>query len=194
MTDGFDPSTLQQSWPMPDAPRPVVLIGAGSIVGDAHLPAYRKAGFPVAGIFDLDAGRAAGMARRWDIPIVFGGLAEAAAMCDCVFDVATPPGAHADVLRALPDGATVLLQKPMGRTLDEASIILALCRAKRLTAAVNFQLRFSAMMLAIADAIRRGLLGEVVDVEVHLNLLTPWELFAFLRGVERVEISVDAVP
>jgi hypothetical protein len=45
----FDPTTLQQSWPLPSNPRPIVTFGAGSIVGDAHFPAYRKAGFPVAG-------------------------------------------------------------------------------------------------------------------------------------------------
>ena len=43
---------LQQAWPMPSTPRPIVIIGAGGIVKDAHLPAYRKAGFLVAGPYD----------------------------------------------------------------------------------------------------------------------------------------------
>jgi len=110
-----------------------------------------------------------------------------------VFDLATPPGAHAEVLRALPDGAVVLIQKPMGRDLAEASEILAICREKRLVAAVNFQLRFSPQALALADAIERGLLGEVVDVEVHLAIHTPWHLFAFLKGLPRVEIAVHSI-
>ncbi|MCC6777635.1 MAG: gfo/Idh/MocA family oxidoreductase, partial [Hyphomicrobiales bacterium] len=46
-------SELRQSWPRPSTPRPIVIIGAGGIVTDAHLPAYRLAGFPVAGVFDL---------------------------------------------------------------------------------------------------------------------------------------------
>jgi predicted dehydrogenase len=37
---------------------PVVTVGAGSIVVDAHFPAYRKGGFPIAGVFDLNAERA----------------------------------------------------------------------------------------------------------------------------------------
>ena len=53
----FEPATLRQSLPMPSRPRPIVVVGAGSIVRDAHLPAYRKAGFPVAGIYDRDAAR-----------------------------------------------------------------------------------------------------------------------------------------
>ena len=44
----IDLSALRQSWPLPRAPRPIVIVGAGGIVNDAHLPAYRLAGLPVA--------------------------------------------------------------------------------------------------------------------------------------------------
>lgn len=182
---------LRQSWVLPSRPRPIVIVGAGGIVQDAHLPAYRRAGLKVLGVHDRDAARAAALAGRWGIG-TFTTLAEAAVQ-DAVFDVATPPGAHLEVLRALPDGATVLMQKPMGRDLAEATAILRLCEAKRLVAAVNFQLRFAPMMLALQDAVARGLLGEIVDVEVHLNLLTPWRLFPFLRGERRVEIAVHSI-
>jgi predicted dehydrogenase len=190
---GFDPAALCQSWPLPSRPRPIVVIGAGGIVRDAHLPAYRKGSFPVAGIFDIDRDRAEAMARDWNLPRAFATLDEAAAHPDAVFDVATPPAAHREILSVLPDGAAVLIQKPMGRDLDEASAILALCRAKRLTAAVNFQLRFAPMMLAVRDAFERGVLGRLVDIEVHLNLLTPWHLFPFLKGLPRVEIAVHSI-
>ena len=33
---------------------PIAIVGAGGIVQYAHLPAYRKAGFPVVGLFDRD--------------------------------------------------------------------------------------------------------------------------------------------
>lgn len=182
---------LRQAWAMPSRPRPIVVIGAGGIVQDAHMPAYRRAGFPVLGVHDIDAGRAAALAARWGITC-FATLAEAAAQ-DAVFDLATPPGAHADVLRALPEGATVLIQKPMGRDLAQATTILEICRTRRFTAAVNFQLRFAPMMLAVQDAIARGLLGAIVDVEVHLNLVTPWHLFPFLAHEQRVEIAVHSI-
>jgi predicted dehydrogenase len=188
----FDPAGLPQSWPRPAAPRPIVILGAGGIVQDAHMPAYRKAGFPVAGVFDRDPVRTAETAARWGIR-AYRSLAEAAAERGAVFDVATPPGAHLEVLAALPDGAVALIQKPMGRTLDEATAILRLCRAKRLTAAVNFQLRFAPMVLPLRAAIAQGRLGRIVDVEVHLNLLTPWHLFPFLNGLERVEMAVHSI-
>ena len=33
---------------------PICIIGAGGIVNDAHLPAYKIAGYNVHGIFDVD--------------------------------------------------------------------------------------------------------------------------------------------
>lgn len=191
-TEPLDVASLRQSWPRPSAPRPIVIIGAGGIVNDAHLPAYRLAGLPVAGVYDLDHDKARTVASCWDTR-AFETLEKAIATPGAVYDLALPPAAHLDVLPRLPDGAAVLLQKPMGRDLAEASAILALCRQKSLVAAVNFQLRFSPMMLAVADALSRGWLGRLVDVEVHLNLVTPWHLFPFLKGMPRVEIAVHSI-
>lgn len=184
--------TLQQAWPMPSAPRPIVVIGTGGIVKDAHLPAYRKAGFTVAGLYDTDRARAETLAAEWGIPSVFETI-EQAAQADAVFDVAAPPVAHAAILNALPHGATVLLQKPMGLDLEAATAIRQVCRDRSLTASVNFQLRYSAMMLALADAIRQGRLGDLVEIEVHLNLVTPWHLFPHLIPNPRVEIVSHSI-
>jgi predicted dehydrogenase len=183
---------LRQSWPRPSAPKPIVIIGGGGIVNDAHLPAYRMAALPVAGVFDLNTERTKALAEKWGVR-AFASLAEAIATPDAIYDLATPPAVHLGVLEELPDNAAVLIQKPMGRDLDEATRILALCRRKKLKAAVNFQLRFSPMMLAVADANERGWFGPLVDVEAHLNLMTPWHLFPFLKGMKRVEIAVHSI-
>lgn len=188
----IDVAALRQSWPLPGTSRPIVIIGAGGIVTDAHLPAYRLANLPVAGVYDLDPERAKQVAAKWDTR-AFATLDDAIATPNAVYDLALPPGAHLDVLPKLPDGAAVLLQKPMGRDLAEATAILELCRRKSLKAAVNFQLRFSPMMLAVADALERGWPGRLIDVEVHLNLVTPWQLFPFLKGMPRVEIAVHSI-
>src|SRR6478735_3511387 len=63
----FDPKSLQQWWPKPATPKPIVIFGAGSIVGDAHLPAYKKGGFPVVGLFDPNHEKAAALAQQWGI-------------------------------------------------------------------------------------------------------------------------------
>jgi predicted dehydrogenase len=188
----FDPSSLSQAWPKPSNPRPIVTFGAGSIVGDAHFPAYRKGGFPVAGLYDPDHAKAQQLADKWGVK-AFRSVAEAADVKDAIFDLATPPIAHADVLEALPDGAVALIQKPMGGDLAAATRILEICRRKKLRAAVNFQLRFAPMMLALKDAIAKGWLGEVVDFDAWLALATPWQLWEFLLKAPRVEIAMHSI-
>ncbi len=33
----------------------------------------------------------------------------------------------------------------------------------------------------------------MIDVEVHLNLVTPWHMFPFLRGLPRIEIAMHSI-
>ena len=94
------------------------------------MPAFRKAGLPVAGLYDPDFAKADALAAKWGVK-AFRSVEEAVAVKDAVFDLATPPGRHAEVLRALPDGAAVVIQKPMGGDLAEATEILRITRAKK---------------------------------------------------------------
>jgi len=98
MIDSFDPEALSQAWELPSNPRPIVTFGAGSIVSDAHFPAYRKAEFPIAGLFDPDREKAEKLAAEWGVT-AYSSAEEAAAVEDAVFDLATPPNTHAAVLR-----------------------------------------------------------------------------------------------
>jgi predicted dehydrogenase len=184
---------LRQSWPRPSAPRPIVVIGAGSIVRDAHLPIYRRLGFPVAGIFDVNPDAAREKAQMFGIDRVFESLENAVATKQAVFDLAIPPQHIAEVLERLPRGSAVLIQKPMGRDLAEARRLLAIARQRKLVGAMNFQLRFAPNMLALKDALARGTLGEILDIEVRILLHTPWEYWAFLRGVPRLEILMHSI-
>ena len=89
--------------------------------------------------------------------------------------------------------SAVLIQKPMGRDLADARRILAQCRERQLIAAMNFQLRFAPNMLALRDAIGRGLVGEFTDLEVRIMLHTPWNYWAFLKGEPRLEILMHSI-
>jgi predicted dehydrogenase len=180
---------------LPLTPRPIVIIGAGGIVHDAHLPAYRIAGFPVHGICDLDRARAEALAGECEIRHVYVDAAEAARQAppNAVFDVATPPDAIVPVLEALPEQAVVLIQKPMGRNLTEARAIRELCRRKRLTAAVNFQLRFAPSIREARRLIAEGVIGEMHDMEVRVNVFMPWHLWPFLESLERMEIPLHSI-
>jgi len=183
---------LNQSWPRPSKPMPIVIFGAGSIVTDAHIPAYAAAGFEILGIFDPDLRKSQNLADQYGF-IAFKTAKQAASQSSVVFDIATPPDAHAKILGILPFGSAVLMQKPMGSNLEDATEILKICRARKLKAAVNFQLRFAPMMLALKDAVDQGLLGDLVDFDAWLALDTPWGLWAFLKDLPRVEILLHSI-
>jgi predicted dehydrogenase len=183
---------LRQAWPVPAAPRPIVIVGAGAIVRTAHLPAYMRLTFPIAGLFDICRETAEQTARE------FGGLhvyrsVDEASRDDVVFDLAVPGREIVRVLEQLPCGAAVLIQKPMGESLAGARQILKICQDRRLVAAMNFQLRFSPNMMAIADLIGRGSLGEIADVEVRVVDRQPWEQWTFLKHAPRLEVLYHSI-
>jgi predicted dehydrogenase len=184
---------LRQAWNVPSRTRPIVVIGSGAIVRTAHLPAYSRLGFPVAGIFDVHTEVASETARQFGIHTVFGSLREACSPSDVVFDVAVPADQIVGVLRALPPGSPVLIQKPMGENLSAARQILHTCRERELTAAVNFQLRFSPNVLALYDLVDRGLLGEITDIEVRLVVRQPWDQWSFLKESPRLEVLYHSI-
>jgi len=181
--------------PVPSALRPIYLIGAGSIVHDAHLPAYANAGFQVAGIFDLDAARAAKLANIAGAT-AFASRAELIEACVAaggVFDVALPPAAAAETLSALPAGSHLIMQKPFGRDLAEATRLLEIARARRLRGAVNFQLRYAPAVEAARALIAYGAIGEVLDFEFRVVCRMPWETWPFLKSMPRMEILMHSI-
>jgi predicted dehydrogenase len=184
---------LRQAWPLPSSPRPIVIVGAGAIVRTAHLPSYQRLGFPVAGLFDIRSEASDATARQFGISNVFRSLDEAAATPGVVFDVAVPGDQILGVLCRLPHGAAVLIQKPMGEDLAAARRILDLCRDRQLVAAINFQLRFSPNVLALADLVARSQLGELTDIEVRVVDRQPWEQWSFLEGAPRLEVLYHSI-
>jgi predicted dehydrogenase len=187
---------LRQAWDAPSKPWPITSIGAGAIVRTAHLPAYRRLGLPVAGLFDLRLDTAHEVARNFGVPIVHRTLSEACRAGDgggVVFDVAVPGDQVLGVLQCLPEGSAVLIQKPMGENLDMAREIRDMCRERQLVAAMNFQLRFSPNVLALRDLLGQGRLGEIVDIEVRLQVRQPWETWAFMRGLPRLEVLYHSI-
>lgn len=173
----------------------VVIIGAGGIVETAHLPAYRLAGIPVRGIADIDKSKAERLASTFNIPCVYDGVGAAVKEndLDCIYDIAVPGKNIAAVLAMLPDNCYALIQKPMGENVRQAEEILSLCRKKNITAGMNFQLRYAPYMLMAKQMMAEGLLGNVCDLEIYVNVYTPWHLWRFLYGAPRVEILYHSI-
>lgn len=189
------PDTASISMPRPRQPRPIVVIGAGGIVRAAHLPAYRKAEFPVIGIMDQARERADQLAADFAIARAFSSLSEAVryAPPDAVFDIAVPASQLLHVLEELPPNSAVLMQKPMGETLAEADAIRTLCRDRNLAAAVNFSLRYSPNNLGVRALADAGLIGTIHDMEVQTTTVTPFHLWTFLATAPRLEILYHSI-
>lgn len=176
-------------------PRPIFVIGAGSIVRDAHLPAYLSAGFPVEGVFDLDLARARDLARDFGVRHFDTREALLAQCCarGGVLDLALPPRAVAPLLRELPVGSFVLTQKPFGLDLSGASELLTITRDRGIRGAVNFQLRHAPCVRAARELLASGAIGELVDLEFRVVCRMPWETWPFLAGMPRMEILMHSI-
>ncbi len=180
---------------IPSKKLPVFIIGAGGIVNTAHLPAYRSAGFNVQGIFDIDNNKAKHTADKFSIPHTFKTMEELLSHSpdNAVFDVAVPGSQTIPILQQLPSGSAALLQKPMGENFEEAKKILELVRQKKMLAAINFQLRYAPYILAAKEMISENLLGELTDIEINVNVYTPWHLWDFLAASPRLEILYHSI-
>ncbi|MDB5060134.1 MAG: gfo/Idh/MocA family oxidoreductase [Chloroflexi bacterium] len=173
---------------------PIAIVGAGGIVRDAHLPAYRKAGFNVVGIFDLDHQRASRLAAQFDISTVYPSLDALLEGPAEIVDVAVPASENlAIATRVARSGKALLLQKPMAEDLASAEAIVAETERAGIVAAVNQQARWMPAALAMRDLIQRGLLGEVYQITFLINVETPWRLWPWIIAGERVEVLYHSI-
>jgi predicted dehydrogenase len=180
---------------MPIAPWPIAIIGAGGIIRDGHLPAYHKAGWNIFGIYDPERAKADFLAHEFEIKNVFESLGQMITVApkEIVYDVAVPASVLPEVLSQLPDNATVLMQKPMGENIEEAVIIRNICKAKNFVAAINFQMRFIPAVSVAKKMIQAGVIGELHDMEIRMNIYHPWHLWKFLYGLPRMEMLYHSI-
>ena len=188
-------AVAQSAPPLPKSPRPIVILGSGGIIENAHLPAYVKANFPVIALSDRAPGKAAALAARFQIPHAYDSIEQAVrtAPTDAIFDIAVPASQLPHLLPLLPQGAPVLIQKPFGEILEEARALRDLCRNRGLIAAVNFQLRYAPNNLGAVALAQSGVLGELHDLEVQVRTYTPWSLWSFLATAPRLEILYHSI-
>lgn len=176
---------------------PIFIVGAGGVVHDGHIPAYMKAGFSIAGICDLKPGKAQAMVNDFpDVGTAYDSLElflQSHKAEEIIYDVAVPADQIMNVLGEIPEGASVLIQKPMGETLREAKAIFQMCADKSFTAAVNLQMKYAPFSIAAKDLIERGAIGEVFDIEIMVCVYTPWHLWDFLKTKPRVEILYHSI-
>ncbi len=168
---------------LPDAARyGIGIVGAGQIVNQAHLPAYRKAGFRVAAITDRNLDAAAAAAQRFGIERVCGSAGELLALPEVeIADLAVPARENPDLAAlALASGKHVLVQKPMAESLSEAERMVDAARRANRKLAVNHQMRWSPAVRAAACLLTEHALGELVGISFRVRIRTPWATWPWL--------------
>lgn len=163
--------------PMPRSYRPRIgIIGAGGIVA-AHLDAYRTAGWEVASICNRTLAKAEAKAAEY---------APAARVTDRWQDVLDDPSIDvvditphpADRLplieAALRAGKHVLSQKPFVLDLEVGEGLVALASANGVKLAVNQNGRWAPHLAYMREAVRAGLVGEVVGVHAAIHWNHGW--------------------
>ena len=73
---------LKNKWDIPSQSLPIIFIGAGGIIRNAHIPAYKKLNLNIAGVYDLNPETAKTLAKDFNIPDVYNNLEDALKKAD----------------------------------------------------------------------------------------------------------------
>jgi hypothetical protein len=154
------------------------VLGAGFIVNDCHLVAYRKAGFGVTAIGARARNRAEAVARRHGIPRVHE---HSEALLDDpsieILDLAVPPAIQGALIRAACERRTVrgiLAQKPLGVDYADALASVRACEAAGIVLAVNQNMRYDPSVRAAKALLVEGRLGEPVLASIDMRAIPHW--------------------
>jgi predicted dehydrogenase len=173
----------------------VAIVGAGSIVNSAHLPAYQRIGLPVTGVFDIDQGRAEQTAKSFQIERVYASVDEL--LNDDrvrVVDIAVPPAVQETILTEIAkSGRHVLCQKPLARDSNRANELVAAVEQAGVHLAINVNMRFSPAIRVLQDMLRQDALGQLVRASMDVNFFDTWSLWPWLQDVDELLVWYDAV-
>jgi predicted dehydrogenase len=167
---------------LPDLPKdksiPIGCIGAGFIMADCHLVAYRKAGFNPVAIASHNPEKSLAVAERHGLQAYedYEGLLASGTVE--VVDVAVPPDMQIDMIKAIVKHKKtirgILAQKPLGVNYDQAREIVQLCKKAGITLAVNQNMRYDQSIRALKSVLDRGYLGEPVLATIDMRAIPHW--------------------
>jgi predicted dehydrogenase len=154
-------------------------VGAGFIMADCHLVAYRNAGFNPVAIASQDPRKARNVAARHRIPGAYNHYTEVLEDRRVeVLDVAVPPDVQFEIIQAACEHRDhirgILAQKPLGMDYAEAREIVAMCEQAGITLAVNQNMRFDHSVRACKWALDRGYLGDPVLGTIEMRAIPHW--------------------
>ncbi|MDQ0736865.1 Gfo/Idh/MocA family protein [Arthrobacter agilis] len=166
-------------------------IGAGMIMADVHLEAYRQAGFPVVAIASRTEAKARAVAEQYGIATVHAtpeDLIDDGSVQ--VLDIAYPPDLQpALIRRALeaPHIRAILAQKPLALELGEAIALRDEAAAAGKILSVNQNMRYDQSIRVLRQLLDRGDLGAPVLATIEMRAIPHWQ--GFLEGYDRLTLA-----
>ncbi len=154
-------------------------VGAGFIMRDCHLVAYRQAGFNPVAIASRQVEHARAVAQQHQLPRVHASVAELLADAQVeVLDIAVPPDVQPAVIRQAAQHKGhlrgILAQKPLALTYRQAKECVELCARAGIALAVNQNMRYDQSVRALKDVLRRSWLGEPVLGTIDMRAIPHW--------------------
>ncbi len=145
------------------------IIGAGAI-GNVHADTAKRAGIPVAGVWDIDPAKGSALGAKHSTARVCKSIAELLAMKDVpAVVVAVPNHDHAQVaIQALQAGKRVFLEKPMAMNTAECDQILAAVDSTKGYLQMGFVCRGTPTSRAVKQFISSGRFGNVYHIKCSL--------------------------
>lgn len=155
------------------------VIGAGFVIRDCHLAAYRQAGFRVVGIASCNRARAEEAAALRSVPRVYDDYRQLLRDTDIsVIDIGVPPQHQPQVIHDVIEQAGhvrgILAQKPLAMSFSEARELVELCERSGVKLAVNQNMRHDQSVRACRDLLTRGWLGDPVLGTIEMRAIPHW--------------------
>jgi predicted dehydrogenase len=161
-------------------------IGAGFIMRDVQLVAYRRAGYNVTAIAARRPEQAQEVAQTRGIPKVYDHWRDLLADPEIeVLDIAVPPHVQPEILlevaRSRHHLKGILAQKPLATNYRQAKQVVEACTSAGLRIAVNQNMRYDQSIRALKTVLDRGWLGEPVLATIEMRAIPHWMPWARLQ-------------
>lgn len=173
------------------------IIGAGFIVQNCHLVAYRKAGFNPVAIFSLDKEQCDEVADRFHLEKRYYDWKK---LVDDesieIIDIAVPPHIQPEIVEYIckkkPNHIKgILCQKPIAMSTVDAKKIVEMGEHAGIPIAVNANMRYDQAMRALKKTLEEKYIGDPVIASIDMRAIPDWQ--TFLQKYHKLEIYAMAV-
>ena len=178
------------------------IIGCGNIVKECHLPAYKKAGFRVVGLADIDNSALNLVSKKYRIKKAYNDYRKLLDLKEVkIVDIAIPDKGRVEIVKeAAKRGKHILIQKPFAHRLKDAEKMVMSAHNHKVKLAVNQNGRWAPIYRKTKEIIKSGRLGKIYLLTLQTRTpgavhLSPSSWFAQMKrfmfldfGIHRLDI------